>query len=332
MDVTKKEKGIYICKNLMIAGIKPAHEAAALEFMFAATPFISENDRDGLGYAAQNEKGVFGERWINPKEAFVYRTPFSKKDKEIKETFVNVLDGAPRYNKWGKVGKSFHALLLHARMATCAVDIGNTHPFVSEDGKTALIHNGIVRSYTLKNVTSTCDTELLLNSYVGNGVAKDPTAVQAMAKEIQGSYACGVLTVDAEGKQVMDIFRNNTSSLYAAYVKELDAIVYCTNIDIVRKTCRKLKWKVGSTFKFADNKIIRIEAKTGVMLTQHAFTVDTTYNHGYSGNYNHNYWSEQEKKSTALTALPGGKAVGDDTNPFHYEGEGYGRRNGWDFE
>lgn len=300
------------------------------------SPFMSENDRDGLGYAAQDDKGVFGERWLNPQDAWKYRTPWSKKDKAIKDAFVNVLDGSPRYNRWGKVNNKFHAVLLHTRMATCAIGLDNTHPFVSKDGQTALVHNGVVRSSTLKNITSTCDSELLLNSYVNNGVKASPAAIQSVAKEIQGSYACGVLTTDADGKPVMDIFRNATSSLYAAFVKELDTIVYCTNIDIVRKACKKLKWRMGSTFKFADNKIIRVDAKTGDLITQHSFTSESYYGtangSGYYGGYDNNaYWREQEKKSTALTVHPGGKAVGDDTSPFHYEGEGYNRR-GWTTE
>lgn len=260
-----------MCKNMMIAGLKTeVAEKDLWKFLVAAVPFMSANDKDGMGYAAIGKDGLFGERWLNPKDAFNYRTQFSKRDAEIEKEFQGALDGTKRYNKFGKVSDAF-AVIFHSRMATCGVNLENTHPFVSSDGSTALIHNGVVNSQEVSNLSSTCDSELILNSYMGADVRINPNNIQTIGNQISGSYACGVLTKDSSGKDVLDIFRNDTNMLYAAYVKELDAIVYCTTSEIIRNTCKKLKWKHGSIFKVTAEKLIRIDAKTGKFMSQHEF-------------------------------------------------------------
>lgn len=260
-----------MCKNMMIAGLKTeVAEKDLWKFLVAAVPFMSANDKDGMGYAAIGKDGLFGERWLNPKDAFNYHTQFSKRDAEIEKEFQGTLDGTKRYNKFGKISSPY-AVLFHSRMATCGVNLDNTHPFVSVDGTTALIHNGVVNSHEVSNLTSTCDSELILNSYMGADVRITPNNIQKIGDQISGSYACGVLTKDSEGRDVLDLFRNDTNMLYAAYVKELEAIVYCTTAEIIRNTCKKLKWKHGSIFKVNAEKLIRIDAKTGKFISQHSF-------------------------------------------------------------
>ena len=61
-------------------------------------------------------------------------------------------------------------LLLHGRRATCGVSLENTHPML-DDGAAALIHNGVVSSETIHNVSTTCDSELLLRAMLSHGPA-----------------------------------------------------------------------------------------------------------------------------------------------------------------
>lgn len=274
-----------MCKNLMIAGLDPKKNDLAWKFIFAATPHISAYDKDGVGVATQGKDGIHVERWLNPKDAFTpsSRKPRTKRDVKIAGIFENVFDNRQSYNSQGKPN-DFYAILLHTRMATCDIKIENTHPFLSDDGRTALIHNGVVRSSEVKNESSTCDSELILRSYARHYTSENPTTIDKVAKDISGSYACGVLTYTKEGKPVMDIFRNDTSTLVAVHVKELDALVYCTNADIITATCKHLKWTMGTVFRFNSNKLVRLDSVTGLPITDVSFKpAKVVYSNGYSG-------------------------------------------------
>lgn len=95
------------------------------------------------------------------------------------------------------------ALLIHGRKATCGINLDNTHPMLSQCETHALIHNGIVQSDTIKNITSSCDSELLLNAMLQQGLPG--------LKEITGYFAFGLLS---QGR--LTIAKDNTANLYHA--------------------------------------------------------------------------------------------------------------------
>ncbi len=259
-------------------------------------PIMSEHDNDGLGFSAMTAKGLYGERWLNPKEAFKYRKPWSRQDQAIKENFAGLLEGDVRYNGFvetkGANLSPVQAILVHARWATCEKNITNVHPFY-RDG-TALIHNGVISNVKqLKQIYSTCDSECILNSYVDHGVNKDPDNIKLVGKDLAGSYACGVLTRNKDGLAVMDVFRG-TPMLYAAHIKELDALVFCTRADMVNKACNELKWEHSNFFTVKDDNMIRMNAATGEMMSFHKFT-SKSYDYG-SGYNNHNWESWQARR------------------------------------
>lgn len=281
-----------MCKNMMIAGIKEDVAKKLLwDFLITSTEFMTANDSHGLGYAAAAPDGLWGERWLDPKnDGWKYRKTWSIKDQEIGEKFKGSLLAQARYNEFGLAHPaSTHAVLYHARMATCDRTIQNTHPFV-RDG-VALIHNGVIRnSDRLENITSTCDSETILNEYVRFDVMNNPNDIQKVVDKLEGYYCCGLLFKDKDGNEYMDIFRSNGAQLYAYWIKELDAIVFCTSDSIVRDTCKKMNFSYSSTFRFKEDTLVRINAKTGEFVSQHSYK---TSNWSKWDNYDDGHWSRK---------------------------------------
>lgn len=276
-----------MCKNMMVAGIKPTLSKKLWEFIMEATPNMSSYDKDGIGYAAMAKEGIWGERWLRPGDAFKNRPKWAQIDNEIKEKFKGTLLGNKIFNQFGNVDLgSSTAVILHARMATCEKGLMNVHPFVRD--KFALIHNGIIgNDDKLTKITSTCDSEVILNEYVQQNVADNPDKIKDVVDVLQGSFACGVLGETKDGLRYMDIFKNYSTNLVAIYVKELEAVVFCTNEVIVRDTIKSLKWHIGNVFEVKPWTMIRLNAETGELISSHEFPASSR-----SGYYTGNQWHE----------------------------------------
>lgn len=93
-------------------------------------------------------------------------------------------------------------MLIHGRKATCGINIDNTHPIL--DQSIALIHNGVVRSERFKNVTTSCDSELLLRAIDQEGVPG--------LKDVTGYYAFAMLRKRRDGWHAL-IARDDTAKL-----------------------------------------------------------------------------------------------------------------------
>lgn len=105
----------------------------------------------------------------------------------------------------------------HTRWATHGVPSDrNSHPHVSNNGKIALVHNGIIENYdTLKTMLSDkgftfkseTDTEVLVNLiqyFMDTQPELDfPTAVRYALNEVYGAYAISVLHEDHPGLMVV---------------------------------------------------------------------------------------------------------------------------------
>lgn len=110
-----------------------------------------------------------------------------------------------------------HVGMGHTRWATHGVPSDkNSHPHLSNDGKIALVHNGIIENYdTLKimltekgfTFQSETDTEVLVNliQYLMdiNGGMDFPTAVRYALNEVYGAYAITVMHEDFPGLLVV---------------------------------------------------------------------------------------------------------------------------------
>lgn len=109
-----------------------------------------------------------------------------------------------------------HIGMGHTRWATHGVpNDRNSHPHVSNDGKIALVHNGIIENYdTIKTMLigkgftflSETDTEVLVNliQYILDTQNVDfPQAVRYALNEVYGAYAITVMHKDYPGVLVV---------------------------------------------------------------------------------------------------------------------------------
>ena len=295
-----------MCKNLMVVGVKADKQEELHSFMVAMAPILTMRDDDGFGYAVITEAGIGGERWLHTKDAFNFRSVWTKRENELKEKFQGALEGDPTFNIFNPQAfeSPILSLIMHARMATCEVSLKNTHPFV-RDG-IALIHNGVIsNSKELKQATSTCDSECILNSYADNKVNLNPDKITEVGNVLRGSYTCGVLSKDAEGKPIVDIFRSSPM-LYATYIQELAALVFCTDDDMIKTACKELGWKCGPFLKLKDDVMVRLDATTGEFISKHSFKSNVYSGSGGYGGYggggrnyqnNDHYYGVSQKKT-----------------------------------
>lgn len=251
-----------MCKIFAVAGLKNK-DAELDQFAKAILPYMTAGDNDAVGYAAFSDE-LFGERWLNTELALTKQTSRPLHSKTNPRLVYE-----PQSNKFGDTTpvNPVKAMILHSRYATCGKGLANTHPFVSEDGKTALIHNGVVQTRGLDLRTSTCDSEGILNAYTDVDVSNTHGNIQTVFNRVKGAFACAVLTEDNIGDKYLDLFRNDQyPTLYACYVDQLDATVYCTEAYMIENALKDLGWTSETMMKVLDNSYLRIDAVTGEVL------------------------------------------------------------------
>lgn len=302
----RKVKGNYICKIMTVAGLNPKNKKVNWDFMSVMGELMSKGNNDGLGYTAVNPKGnIFGESWLFNYEAFEKRDTHTKPKKVdkgkiakikalISGDFVELEDevetpGYQKYGSWGDLGPEIVAVTLHTRAATNTVCFENVHPFVDQEKSVSVIHNGVIRNHVKEDeIRSTCDSERILNKYLEHNVGEDPTKLQKFINDIKGWYACGIFAKDANGLRVLDIFRTN-ANLGCVYVKELDALVYTTDIDDVKRACRILDMTILSKKNAVkEDMFVRIDPFTGKHLLTAKYT-SNVYTWANQGHQNHGH-------------------------------------------
>ena len=186
-------------------------------------------DQDGFGYAVLSKKGdIGGERTMRPLN---FRPLIDPESPKTTKELPIVLDAN---NSFGKIDlanpKSFIA---HGRLSTNSVSLVNTHPFTN--GEVALIHNGVVRdpTNTLKNLVSTCDSEILLRYWEKDGI-------EAIEKMVTGYYAVAIL--DKNG--LLHIIRDDRADLYISYCRTVDSFLIATTSEIINNVAKEMKWKI----------------------------------------------------------------------------------------
>ena len=268
-----------MCKIMVMSGINNTNRKLAWEFTKQMAMQLSPGNSDGLGYAAVTTDGeLFGERWHKNSEAFVDRpTPPVSSDEElsIAKQYGGMLipEVRPvRYNKFGVINEdAVAAITLHARMATSGKDFINTHPFVR--GGTSLIHNGVIgNAGDLEMIQSTCDSEAILNLYVKHNVTNNIGNIQRVADKLQGYYACGVITETKKYGYVVDVFKDDRARLSAAYIRDMNILVFSTTIDDILTVCNKMGMEVAYKYMVKAGVITRLSTLTGNPLEVAKFT------------------------------------------------------------
>lgn len=318
---------------MMIAGLKPENEKKNWEFISTMGALMTPNNVDGLGYTAVNTKGdIFGEKWLFNNEAFEQRKERFTKPKKIDKTKTSALkemlsefmdlEDEPemgpieKYGTFGNLDPKIVAITLHTRAASNTVCYPNIHPFVDMDKSVSVIHNGFIRNHTVADeIRSTCDSERVLNQYIEHEINTVPQDMQNFIDSVKGWFACGILSLDRDNRRVLDIFKTG-ASLAAAHVKELDAIVFSTSLDDIRKACRRMGFTIQSKVeRVKEDTLLRLDATTGQKILTMKYR-DTTKQYDYSANYHNrtwerdtdvDYWStrakereEEEKKKAEL--------------------------------
>lgn len=272
-----------MCKIMLIPGSKDA--LALNKFMRAAFPHLTEDDDDAFGYAAVSPTtGLFGERWTDMDSVFQLNASYSDADNTLIGMLgeaIHVPDKATSYNKFGVLATDAHSVILHGRYATCGKGLENAHPFVSKD--TALVHNGVIQNAVALNLNtqSTCDSEVILELYKKHDVRENMEHVQAVADELSGWYACGVLTKKS-GRWILDVFRDAQAQLYVTWIAELGTMVFCTSEEIILKTCLYANMTPGTIFKVQTETLTRIDCLSGNVIGKTQYVADLYFAKTYN--------------------------------------------------
>lgn len=175
----------------------------------------------------------------------------------------------------------------HIRWATHgeASDI-NSHPHLSNNGKIAVVHNGIIENYrelkkeleeegyTFKSTTDTEVIAVLLEKYYDGDLLE---AVKKVKERLEGSFACGIITTDepdrligmrVESPLVVGLMDDATimASDIPSILKYTKDVIYLENGDIidikdggykiyddnnkeVQREIKKITWSVDAATK-----------------------------------------------------------------------------------
>lgn len=326
-----------MCKILIMSGIAEdaVTQANAWKFAKAMGKIMTLGNSDGLGFAALSSNGeVFGERWVENKEAFQQRTPRHPIVQSIIDAHGGVLEKPITYNRFGLVDfendEIIKAITLHTRAATTPKNIENTHPFKHKD--TTLIHNGVVDMKPLTYKTSTCDSEGILNSYVEYKVVDNIKNIQKVANKLDGWYACAVFAKHSSGAYILDVFKDNKASLHAAYIKELGCLVICTSSASIEEGAKECGFTIVSDFKINHEYIWRYDPMTGEVIDYMKFASTNNVSQ-MTNRYNADYWKDRHDYQRNLpttscatardiTSQTSRSAVTSEMEDYEYNGDG----------
>lgn len=231
-----------MCKLFSAIGVsqKPEAQKALRRLIKALPPELGKYDKDGYGEMVIYQDGSSSwEKWVNMRDIHKKRRLSSLDQDIVCKYGIHIPE---KYAGTALEAKPIQVFSAHARIATNAVCIENTHPFVK--GNTLLMHNGVVSSqkYTLQ--ASTCDSELLLNGYVEEKLCADYRDVQNLADNINGYYACIVYSKHDDTWQV-DVLKSARAQLYLFYSPILECYIFCTEARIIRAAAKKAKVKIS---------------------------------------------------------------------------------------
>lgn len=301
-----------MCKVLIATGIKDSD--AALDFMKAAEPEMTNGNTDGIGYSAINSKNeLFMEKWHRNHKFLSDRGITPEVLEELKEPtrimskYLNVPKLDIDYMSYGNITRDdLRTVTMHTRFATCGKSMENTHPFVYNE--TSLIHNGVINNdLELNNKKiSTCDSESALQVYLQKEVANNPQKVvyQSFLDELRGYWAFGILAKAQDGNYMLDVIKGG-ASLYFAYIPELgdkDTIVFATTRNIILEATKKCGFNTPKIEELVDNSLTRFNALTGDLVDNIDFAAKKTgYTYGAQTAYKHSSFGKKTLETKLIT-------------------------------
>lgn len=161
---------------------------------------------------------------------------------------------------WTKVQKlNPNLMLIHARGASTGMGSPrinkNNHPFVSEDKRIGLIHNGVIyeSEYLRKKyeTKSDCDSEVLLRIYeAGLNRSTVPESVSRRLEGLRdvwsyihkGHMAVAIGELEIDGSRSLTLFRNDKRPLwFADFRQKLGQIFFFSSTEILSKAMKECK-------------------------------------------------------------------------------------------
>ena len=197
------------------------------------------------------EKDGYGAAWISPKGKLQYVKSSEPSLCRVNGSSFSFVKGFHELH--GKLQSNGGELIIHGRTSTCGIKLSNTHPMV--DGQAALIHNGVVSSSVYKNISSSCDSELLLKAFQDEGIP-------SFEKNISGYYAFAHLQANGRNAAVLTIAKDSRANLQVGTL-DCGALVFATT-DALLKIVRAKR--IG---EYTDNTFTTF--KNGLLVSQENF-------------------------------------------------------------
>ncbi len=210
----------------------------------------------------------------------------------------------------------------HTRWAThgAPIDI-NAHPHISNDGRFAVVHNGIIENYMDLKVSlikdgyrfeSETDTEVvvhLLEKYY-NGSMKD--CIRKVAAKLKGSYALGILCTEQPNK----IFATKQSSPLILGVG-VGENYFASDVTALISHTQNVIYLEDGEFAEIDRESIKIYDCTGTEIKKSISHVNWDIQAAEKGGYEHFMLKEiveqpRAVKATLTPRIRDGKIVLDD--------------------
>lgn len=197
----------------------------------------------------------------------------------------------------------------HTRWATHGkVTTQNSHPHMSENGRFALVHNGVIENYLelkeeyLSNVNfkSETDTEVivqLVEKFSNDGMDTLEAFKMAISK-LQGSYALCLL--DSQDEERV-FFAKNKSPLLIGVGKEENYLA-SDALAMIKYTNEFIEIKDGEVGQLFQEKIV-IEDSSNNLVERDSFTTSASYEEIDKGIYPHFMLKEINEQDTIVRKL-----------------------------
>lgn len=275
-------KGLVMCKIALFPKLKRTLTENELQRI---AKHMSSKDNDGFGYVATNGNKLYGERWLNVEDAFKNRYTVDASTRRLLSKYgSSTTSPEDVYSSFGgRRSKKNKALMLHARLATCGINIDNTHPFTL--GQIAMVHNGVIHNSDAYLKKNKCDSLSILKRYTFREIENKPHELQTFVDDLDGYYACGFLS-----HKHMDILRDAKASLYVADIEAIGT-VFATTADILIKIAEILDSDISQILSVNDNVMIRVNLEDESVKT-YEFEGDAF------GNYCFNSWTYNPTNKT----------------------------------
>ena len=219
-----QQTGDFMCRIMSISNVSKIKDLDAV--MLKVRDLVCEANRDGFGYSVSYKNNLFSEKFIKPDD-FVGLNKTLTHEKMM----LPIFDNSSSLSH-GEHGDKPLAIIAHGRTSTnWKGDVEYSHPFVKEDN--AFIHNGVVdvpRTHQFDLMTEN-DSEYLANVFWKHG--------HSGLSKIQGYFA--FMNLKLNGK--IEIVRDDTASLHAAYIPEIDSYVFATTESMITRFCTALSYQ-----------------------------------------------------------------------------------------